>query len=247
MYKIAIVGGPAAPYVRKCLDSVLNQDHTDFEACIVVDPAGDRTINTVWSYIKNRPDSRMKLIVNNKQQYALPNLIKAFDAMRPTDDDRLITVDLDDWFTGNNSLSIVDNYYRRYPHILMTYGSWLPYPNISAQTNNAPYNPEEFANLRNVNWRASHLRTFSYKLWRRLKDCDLRDAKGVYFKSAWDLAMIFPMLEMAGYERTKYISERVYTYNQETPFNDSKLRLREQMYYTQYIAKLKPYDKIEDL
>ena len=42
-------------------------------------------------------------------------------------------------------------------------------------------------------------------------------------KQAWDIAIMLPILEMAGYNRSKYISEKLYVYNQETPHNDYKL------------------------
>lgn len=247
MYKIAVVGGPAEKYVSQCLNSLVNQSLREWQACIVLDPSGDNTMNEAATYIKKAQDPRLTFIINNRKAYALPNLLKAFKAMSPNDEDILLTVDADDWLNGPDSLSIVDRYYKRFPQTLITYGSWIPYPNSQGNTNNQPYAEEDFKNIRKVSWRASHLRTFSYKLWKRIKDEDLRDEKGDYFRSAWDLAIIWPMLEMAGYSRSRYIGERVYIYNQETPYNDSKQCLKEQMRYADYITSLKPYECIENL
>ena len=47
-------------------------------------------------------------------------------------------------------------------------------------------------------WMASHLRTFRHDLWLKIEDSDLRDNDGNYYPTTWDLAIMFPMLEMAG-------------------------------------------------
>ena len=101
--------------------------------------------------------------------------------------------------------------------------------------------------MRRGPWRGSHLRTFKFKLWKLLKDSDLRGSDGKFYDCAWDLEFMWPMLEMAGYHRTKWISERIYVYNQETAFNDAKLYLKEQMFLTNYMAAMPPYPYVEDV
>ena len=58
---------------------------------------------------------------------------------------------------------------------------------------------------------------------------------------------MWPMIEMAGVHRVRYIPEVLYNYNQETPFNDAKVRLQQQMNLTTYIAEKTPYPYAEDL
>ena len=60
-------------------------------------------------------------------------------------------------------------------------------------------------------------------MWKHIKDEDLRGYDGKYLQTAWDIAIMLPILEMAGFSRSKYIPEKLYTYNQETPHNDYKL------------------------
>ena len=57
---------------------------------------------------------------------------------------------------------------------------------------------------------------------------------------------MFPILEMAGQDRVKFIPELIYSYNQESPYNDSKMRLREQMQYADYFAAKPPYTLREE-
>jgi len=234
MFRIVIVGGPVEKYIDRCLESVLSQDCPNWTACVVLDPVGDNTFEKTLNYVS---DNRMNVIPNNKKMFALPNIIRSIEEQNPSPEDVILTLDADDWFSGPNSLSIVKRYYDRNPILLMTHGSWLPYPHLPVDTNNYPYSLEDWVKgIRKVDWRASHLRTFKYKVWKYVKDEDLRNFDKKYFETAWDLAIMMPMLEMCGPNRVQYISERIYTYNQETPFNDGKIRLKEQMATSRYIA-----------
>ena len=244
MFKIIIVGGPAEKYIERCLNSIVNQNITDWQAAVVLDPVGDGT----YDKAKRFRSPKIKVVQNPKQQFALPNIIKAIALLQPEDDDILVTVDADDWLQGADALTTLDRYYSMDPKLLLTHGSWQQYPNPNEITNNGAYSGLDFRKgIRRVPFRATHLRTFKYKLWKRIKDEDLRDANGEYFMSAWDLSFMWPMLEMAGVHRVRYIPEILYNYNQETPFNDSKVRLGQQMSYADYIAAKPPYPFIQDL
>ena len=56
---------------------------------------------------------------------------------------------------------------------------------------------------------------------------DFLDKNGQYFSVAWDLAIMFPMLEMAG-NRQEFIKDILYFYNDENPISDYKIRRKEQ-------------------
>lgn len=243
MFKILIIGGPVEHYIDRCLKSLAIQNFTDWEAQVVLDPFNDNSYNKALTWQNNK----LKVHKNPVRLTALPNLLLSVSMLEPKDDDILVTLDADDWFYDANALSIVASYYHRYPELLLTHGSWVAYPFPNANTNNAPYTQEEFkGNIRKLPWRASHLRTFKYKLWRRIKDNDLRDERGAYFESAWDLAIMWPMLEMAGFDRVKFIPEKLLVYNMENPSSDSKLRVKQQMYFTDYIARKTPYERMEN-
>ena len=67
----------------------------------------------------------------------------------------------------------------------------------------------------------SHLRTFYAKLFKKIDKEDLCEDNNFY-EYTYDLAMMFPMLEMAG-ERFQYISKYLYVYNDDNNFNDHKV------------------------
>ena len=243
MYKIVVVGGPAEDYIDRCLESLLAQEIKDWEACVVLDPVGDLT----YERAKKFESSKIKVIKNDEKMFALPNILRSIKELNPDDEDVIITVDADDWLEGTKALSVVDTYYKRNPELLVTHGSWQQYPNPGEITNNGAYNEVEFRNgIRRYPFRASHLRTFKYKLWKRIKEEDLKDGDGDFYTSAWDLSFMWPLLEMAGVRRVKFIPEVLYNYNQETPYNDAKVRLEEQCRLTDYIARLQPYKYVEE-
>ena len=242
MYKIVVVGGPAERYISYCLKSLLSQDLEDWEACVVLDPVGDGT----YEEAKLFESDKIKVVLNDEQMWQVSNTRKAIDILAPTDEDIIVTVDADDWLASSRVLSILDGYYSREPGLLITHGSWRSFPDEYAPTNNGAYSELDFVNgLRRVPFRASHLRSFKYKLWRLIKHRDLVDTDGGHIKVSGDLSFMWPMLEMAGVSRVRYIPEVLYVYNQETCHNDSKNSLEEQMFYTELFAAKPPYHKVD--
>jgi glycosyltransferase involved in cell wall biosynthesis len=225
MLKIAVVGGFAEKYIDRCLSSILLQDRGDWECQVVLDPVGDRSYDVARPY--ERPNLKIRL--NPVRQFNVKNFLDAYALLNPSDDDILVQIDADDWLASEQVLSIVNRYYGLRLRTLLTHGSWISYPNPNIVTNNAPYTLAEFAaGVRTAPFKASHLRTMKYRLWKALNDADLRDNTGAYASIAGDLAIMLPALEIAGFERVQFIRETLYVYNQETPFNDGKQRLKEQ-------------------
>ena len=96
--------------------------------------------------------------------------------------------------------------------------------------------------IRDSQWRASHLRTFKYKLWKHLDKNDLKEGDK-YYEMTYDQAIMLPLLEMAS-ERSKYIPEVLLTYNKENPLNVDKIKAKQQSDLAQKIRNKKPYTRI---
>lgn len=245
MFRFAIVGWKAEQYISRCLLSVTKQDIPDWTACVVLDPAEDATVKLAQEFAKR--DSRVKVIANDKQMYSIPNIIRAIAEQQPEDEDIIAILDADDWLTNNESLDIVKICYDSNPETLVTHGSWVSYPAPEVVTNNGAYTDEDWIKgIRKVDWRASHFRTFKYKIWRHVDHKYLKTSDGEYIRVAGDLAIMYPLLEMCGKHRVRYIPEKIYTYNQETPCSDSKIRLKEQMDMADYIAGMSPCVYLEN-
>jgi glycosyltransferase involved in cell wall biosynthesis len=243
--KIIVAGGPAENYVDKCLESIYSQTYKNWVCQVVLDPVGDNTYNKA---VKHQSD-KMKVQLNTTRQYPAGNLLEASKLLDPADDDVLIMIDADDWLATPESFSIVVSKYEKNSKLLLTYGTWESYPRADVYKKlNFPYSLEDFKiGVRKVTWRASHLRTCKYKLWKHIKNKDLRDTSGKYFTVAGDLALMFPMLEMAGCDRTEFIPEVLYTYNMETPFNEYKTRAVDQINADQYIRSLQSYEVLGEI
>lgn len=242
MFKIIITGWECEKYVSKCLTSLISQTETNWNTAIVIDPVRDKT----YEIAKAFSSDKLSVYLNPQRMYATYNIVFAVKQMNCQDDDVLVWLDLDDWFYTNSSLKIVQRYYERNPNILITHGSWIAFPNNKYPTNNSPYYPEDFKN-RNIrkltlgSWRCSHLKTMKYKVFKNIRECDLKDKNGQWLKSGYDTSFFFPALEMAGYNRVQFIPEILYVYNRETQYNDDKINSAIQDQCTIYNSTLPSY------
>ncbi len=225
MFRIVIPGGFADAWIYRCLESVLRQTDTDWRAFVVLDPVADGTVARARRY----ENARLRVVVNGEPGGALANIVQGVRLHGCDDEDVVVTLDADDWLSDEHALEIVRTHYQRRPRTLVTHGSWLWWPGLRDGVNNRPYTEHEFAtNLRRHVFKAGHLQTMKYRLFRRIPDRALRDRHGRYFRSAGDMALMLPALELAGFERVTFVPERIYVYNRETPYNEDKVRSLEQ-------------------
>ena len=122
---------------------------------------------------------------------------------------------------------------------LITYGSYIS--SKGKQGKKYPYLIRKFKFFRKYFWYASHLKTFRHDLWLNVKKKDLINKSGEFFLVASDLAIMFPMLEMAG-DRQEFISDIMYAYNDLNPIADHKIRRKEQILSAKEIRKKDRYN-----
>lgn len=245
MIKIITVGCRAEQYINKCIDSLLSQTYLDWECCIVLDPSNDNTYTNALEY----KSDKIKVFQNKEKRYAIGNISYAVKMLSCEDDDILAWVDADDWLATDKALEIVMEYYNKNPELLVTHGSWKPFPNGKARTNNAPYSKYDFKKgIRDLSmgaWRGSHLRTMKYKVYRHInQDREFKWPNGNWLESSYDMSLMYPALEMAGYERVKFVPEILYIYNRETKYNDDKINGRIQSKCCEYLIRLPRYKEL---
>ena len=102
-----------APYLRECMDSILNQSFRDFEFIIVDDGSTDDGLSILKSY----QDARIR-IIENKHDY-IDSLNKGLNAARGT---YIAHMDSDD-ITSFERLSMQYNFMELHPEIVLC-GSW---------------------------------------------------------------------------------------------------------------------------
>jgi len=208
-----------ANYIEKCIGSLMGQTFCDFTCYITDDMSTDNTVKIIKEMIQG--DDRFILIENKTKFYQPGNydqVIRNNDKI--SDNEIIIEVDGDDWLPDGNTLSRINKVYSN-PNIWIANGSFR-YSNGSIGFSSRQTN---FDNLRASRFTASHIRTWRAFLWRKIKQEDLKDETGVYWKVTGDLSFMFPMLEMAGEERYYFMNEINYIYNEENPLNDHKVDL----------------------
>jgi hypothetical protein len=229
-------------WIEKNFLSIKNQKYSNFECIYIDDISTDSTAAKIKSLIKN--DQRFKLIENKEKKYSLRNIYEGIQAISSSDEDVVITVDGDDWLYNDFVLNEVNNYYQS-DDVLLTYGKHTTFPANEKSEWIKPYPQHVIENnlYRQYSWFASHLRTFKYKLWKNIEISDLMDEDGFY-KVTWDMAMMFPMLEMAN-GKFAMIDKVLYVYNRETPLNDDKVNREQQLKKEVEIRNKKRYINVK--
>ena len=242
-FKIVVPFYNVEKWISKCITSLKQQNYKNFECYLIDDISTDNTVETIRRLIKN--DDRFKLIKNKKKHYALANIYKTLDKSKNHDDDIIILLDGDDWLASSYTLDILANTYNE-KKCLMTYGSYVYNPSGVRGVEPSKYSDEVIENnlFRKDSWRASHLRSFKYKVWKHLKQEDLKDKEGKFFEMAYDQAIMLPLLELSG-PKAEYISDTLYVYNKENPLNVDKIKARQQTQTAALIRQKTAYNRIK--
>ena len=217
MYKFTIPCYNCERWIDQCVNSVLSQKNTNWEAVIVDDGSTDKTPEMLERY-KNISQIKVVRFEKNRGS-AIGSIVEATNNMSMNPDDVIINLDGDDMLSDQNVLSYLDQVYAD-KNILMSYGQYEPmthgYHNFCQPLHNSRTYRKSGA------WVVSHMRTYKKKLWNHIKDSDLRDDDGEYYRMAGDAALIFPLIELSGLHRIKFVSQVLYLYNDMTEMNDMK-------------------------
>jgi hypothetical protein len=232
----------AEGFIARCLYSLKRQLNKNYKCYMIDDLSDDNSANISALYVAD--DDRFKLIQNEDKKYALANIAETINSIDDiADDDIIILLDGDDWLPSSKTLSHLEKTYNE-NNCLMTYGSYVYAPSGKKGVEPSKY-PEDIVknnSYRQDQWRASHLRTFKYKLWKNLNQDDLKNDDGFY-KVAYDQAIMLPLLEMAS-ERSLYIPEVMHVYNRINPLNVDKTKQKEQFLTAQEVRAKKPYQRL---
>ena len=220
-FKIIVPFYNVEKWIEKCIKSIKLQSYSDYECILVDDMSTDNSADIARQLIGD--DNKFKLIINKQKKYALENIYNSINESKSNPEDIIITVDGDDFLSKKNVLNKLSKIYNEYG-CLMTYGSYMEYPSMKKGPfcQQIPDNIIKSNSYRESTWLSSHLRTFKRSLWDSIDVSDLKDEEGRFYRMTWDMAFMFPMLEMAG-PHAIHIPEILYIYNRENPINDDKV------------------------
>lgn len=224
-------------YIKDCVASILAQDYKNYHVTFIDDYSQDGSSALIPEI------SCITSFYNHERKYALQNILDALTKYNDIDDETIVCIlDGDDKLSHKYVLNILNAVYQD-EKILLTYGSmsYFDRPSIFGTA----YTKSEYLDLRNSLWKIAPLRTFKYKLFKKLKDLDpdfsyLRNGVGGILKMPADMALFFPLMELAGFQNTKFINTVLYNYRVH-PNNDQSLYAREQFEGEQIVRKKKAF------
>lgn len=236
-----------APYIRKCVESVLNQTYRNFQYIVIDDCCTDGTTEILCQLF----DERGGFILHHnavRTESPLGNFKLGIDMASDDREDIIVTVDGDDWLYSDDVLEYLNGVYQD-PDVWLTYGQFV---SASGKIKNICKELKDTRNYRKeVTWITSHLRTIKRKLWDKIDSKDLRDSKGKYYVYYPDAAYMFPAIEIAGLKHIKFIDKVLYVYNDENPLcsaDDWKTKKMTDVYKVSTEIRRKPvYDEIGEL
>lgn len=226
------------------LSSLLDQEYTNYHVVYIDDASTDGTADAVQTYLNAHDNAhRVTLIKNSSRHGALANIYHAIQQCSPTD--IIVLVDGDDFFAHPEVLTTLNRIYQG-QDVWITYGQFVWFPQMIIGSAHEIPSPIILKNdMRKYAWCATHLRTFYAGLFHHIHKEDLL-WENTFFPMAWDLALMFPMLEMAG-SHSRFIPDILYLYNTANSLNDHKIDEALQEKIADCIRKKQKYTPIDSL
>lgn len=155
----------------------------------------------------------------------------------PTDSLVIAILDGDGDTLPKDALARVAHVYEKYPDTLVTYGSYKKKSKGDRTKISQAY--PKGADVRKYPWHASHLKTFRACLLPHVKPEWFQDSKGKWLQAASDVALMLPLMELAGLDRCRHIHEITYAWN-DSPVSRAKRALQKRC---EAIVRAKPREK----
>ena len=228
------------------MNSIIQQDYQNYRIIFIDDASEDDTGVFVREYIKehNLSPSKIQVAINKERTMAMPNLhMAAHKFCKPYE--IYMIIDGDDELVGKQV-------FKHFNQIFQTQEVWVAYTNFISIRGSIGYSrpfsesTKERNSYRRSGFVISHLRAFYTKLFTLIKEEDLRDEDGHWFRAANDVAMYLPILEMA-HRRVNYIPEISYMYNSNTGLNNHRVKLKEQKGNERKIKTKPAYEGLQQL
>lgn len=224
----------ARDWIGKCLDSVIAQDYENYKLIVIDDNSDDGTWDIIQKYdcFSHRNETRVF--------HSLINMVAAIPVVSDDPEDVIISLDGDDWLSDNHVFSYLNNIYNE--DVWLTYGQYEP---LSKTYSNPCREIDSTTYRKSGEWRVSHLKTFRRKLWDRIDKKDFRDEKGYFLITCGDLAMMYPMIEMAGNKHIRLADRVLMIYNDSNPESHTKIIPGDSLRIAAYLQSKPVYDPID--
>lgn len=229
----------AENYIKRCIESVVTQNYSNYSMIIIDDASTDNTRKVIDEYLDTLPNNlrnKVVVITNKKNSGAVRNQVVTIRDNCEYED-IVMLLDGDDWLVNDpNIFNMYNNLYNEGAQF--TYGScWSLADSIPLIAQEYPPEVKADKSYRNYkfNWNMpyTHLRTFkAATLLDHLNDHgedEFRELESYeWLRAGGDTALFYTMLESVDPEGVVCVTDIVYNYNDLNPLNDYKVNGEEQ-------------------
>ena len=247
-FTIVILSYNNEKWIEKNVNSAIKQEYDKFDIRFINDASIDKTGKLAEKLFKEwragpNEDRKLSVVHNTDNTRALPNLVSAVNCARP--DSIIVALDGDDWLANRYVLQHLNEVYQD-PNAWITAGSYIESVDGTVVR---PRVTDDYwtGNIRHKEWTFSHLRTFRKELFMSIKEEDMKDADGNFYKFTWDRVIMYPMIEMAGPKHFKPVDKITYVYNRDNPLAVDKVHRTDQLRIEAELKAKQPYDRLEEL
>ena len=243
---------PGIKLLKKCIYSIKKQKYKNYDVCFINDNTTKQSTE-IDSLIKIYTDKYNWKYIKNENNYGpMYSRLAGIDAMNPSPEDIIVMLDGDDSLSNMIVLNKLNIIYTN-ENVLVTFGNFIKTTTkeiiTGKKSNQCNLNFNDIIN--NNKFREykffSHLKTFKFKLLKHI-DRNVFKRDGEYIRSATDVAIMTPLLELSG-NRIACVDDVLYKYTIDNPisFRNNKKTLNKQTNNARYIQSLAKYSRKPDI
>ncbi len=232
----------AKDLIIECLSSIISQDFDDLGIIIRDDISNDGTDTIINDFFnmegddwKTNFEGKDILFIRNKTKfYPIGNTYDSVINHTSNDDAIIAVVDGDDRLSSSKSVKKIYDIYEKYDKWLV----WSQHRNTNGNVGQSRPLPTDdiIYSTRNY-WSVTHFRTSKAFLFKKLNKNDMMDpfVENSFYTYAGDAAFLYPFIEMCGNEKSYFLDEVLYVYNNELPTNEHHKSIDNAIKYGNYI------------
>jgi glycosyltransferase involved in cell wall biosynthesis len=202
--------------LRRCVESIAEQDDENFEIVITDDASTDPEVNQVLGrYVRHG----IRVLTRTENVGATRNIVEAIRTVQTSADmpatDVILLVDGDDRLAHPRAISRIREAFT--DAVEVVYGSYEPEPPDDGCPP-AQRIPDDIlrwgmirAFTRDHGAFYNHPLAFRRRMFDVLRDSDYRGADGEYMRYGYDTTLMIPILEAAGW-RVQFLADTLYVY-----------------------------------
>ncbi len=247
MIEFIACGWNCEKYVRRCVESVLSQNCNHWKLHLIDDCSKDNTLGKISDMkLETGLQDQIRVYNNNERMgklYNFNNVVRNYCQ----DDSIIASLDLDDYLAHDKVVELLLGEYED-PDLWVAWTQLKHFPGDELGKSHQPPDDVDIRQYRkDGEWPFWQTRTFRKKLFDKIDEIDFIDIDGKFYKYAADYAIMFPLVEMAGPKRRKFIDDVAYVYNIENPLRDTKKNIQQQVRIAHDIMNKTRYKQLEEL